>query len=87
MKGLDEWLQVLRGWEADPDRARDAGWMKRLAYVAINAGLPIYENGVDDAGPDGWRRLAAGYEGGKGRGSETRKTEYKELPLPWVAAV
>ena len=88
MKALDEFLSIYERWERDPDSGNDAGWMGRIAYVAIREGLPIYEDGVADAGAAGWRRLAARYEGGDKRNEETgkRNTGYQDLPLPWVAA-
>lgn len=85
VKGEDEYLAIYERWEADPSPANDVAWVKRLAYVAINAGLPIYEDGVEDAGPDGWSRLVRRYEGGEKRENETRNTEYKVPPLPWAA--
>lgn len=82
----DLWLDIYEQWEADPDPGHDEAWVEQLAGVAILHGLPCYENGVDDAGAAGWRRLVARYEGGEKGKEETRDTEYKAPRLPWAVA-
>lgn len=89
---MDEWLAIYEQWEADPDPAYDVSWVEKLAGVATLHGLACYENGVDDAGAAGWRRLVESYRGGGvyGLGVTQEATDDKrqtknELPraLPW----
>ena len=48
---------VLDKWEQDPIHENESRYVEQLLNIAIDGGLPCYENGGDDGGPDAWRRL------------------------------
>lgn len=85
--GVAEYLAIYDQWLADADAENDGAWVERLAAAAIRHGLPIYENGVDDAGAGGWMNLVMRYMGGTNGTNETNKNraEYRPRPLPWAA--
>ena len=99
--GVAIWLGIYEQWEADPEPVRAAGWVEQLATVAILHGLPCYEDGVENAGAAGWRRLVGKYEGGGVFGQEVRREASRDerdktngrrqtasdapRALPWVA--
>ncbi len=77
------WLDIYEQWEADPVSGHDAEWADRLATMALLAGAACYEDGANDAGAGGWRRLAERYRGGGGGmagGNDDRETA---RGLPW----
>lgn len=89
---MDEWMGIYEQWELDPDPAHDANWVERLAGVAILHGLNCYEDGVNNAGAAGWRRLLKRYRGEGGNGQEVkqeatndkrRTTNEPPRGLPW----
>lgn len=86
------WLDIYERWEEDPEPARDAFWVEQLAGVAILHGMPCYEDGVENAGAAGWRRLVGKYRGGRGvwpggeaRGDKRQTASNAPRALPWEA--
>lgn len=88
--GVIEWLRIYERWEQETDHAKDGEYLRQLAEIAIRHELPIYENGVDDAGAAGWLRLASrGVGAGKSDFDEKGGVgisahEYQPRPLPWA---
>ena len=56
--GHEAWLAAYEAWQNDPDPANDAAHKKRIAESAVAAGLPFYEDGENDHGPEAWLRWA-----------------------------
>jgi hypothetical protein len=53
---------ALDAWDTDPDPANDFEHVSKTAQIGIDGGMTFYEDGINDAGPDGWRRWAESYQ-------------------------
>jgi hypothetical protein len=79
---VKEFARVYEQWQQDPT-GNDANYASRLAEIAITGKMPFYEDGINDAGPSGWRRWASQALLGQSFKQEVKEEERTAIRLPW----
>lgn len=55
---VSKYSAIWDRWQRDPDANDDCSYIDQLAQIAIAGNMPIYLNGLANAGPAGWRQWA-----------------------------
>lgn len=80
-RAIREFVNKLDLWQQDRSTDRDSEYIDQLANVAIAGNMPIYLDGITNAGPPGWKRWAKEL---LTNSQEVKiQVDDKPRPLPW----